>query len=105
MREFILPAFDILRIPQWAVRAEYSKNDFHAEVLWIPVPTRSRDREARRRFLPGPLRGTASYIEEDRSGRNIGNSNYGVRLSQLIKGGTFPDFIITAWMPPPRSTG
>ena len=39
MREFILPAFDILRIPQWAVRAEYSKNDFHAEVLWIPVPT------------------------------------------------------------------
>jgi hypothetical protein len=86
MREFILPAFDILRIPQWAVRAEYSKNDFHAEVLWIPVPTLDEIGKPGADFYPGPLRGIASYIEEDRSGRNIGNSNYGVRLSQLIKG-------------------
>lgn len=86
MREFILPAFDILRIPQWAVRAEYSKNDFHAEVLWIPVPTLDEIGKPGADFYPGPLRGTASYIEEDRSGRNIGNSNFGVRLSQLIKG-------------------
>jgi hypothetical protein len=37
MRQFILPEFDILRIPQWAARAEYFKDDFHAELLWIPV--------------------------------------------------------------------
>jgi hypothetical protein len=86
MREFILPAFDILRIPQWAVRAEYSKNDFHAEVLWIPVPTIDEIGKPGADFYPGPFRGTARYLEEDRSGRNIGNSNYGVRLSQLIKG-------------------
>jgi hypothetical protein len=86
MREFILPAFDILRIPQWAVRAEYSKNDFHAEVLWIPVPTIDEIGKPGADFYPGPLRGTAKYLDEDRSGRNIGNSNYGVRLSQLIKG-------------------
>jgi hypothetical protein len=86
MREFILPAFDILRIPQWAVRAEYSKNDFHAEVLWIPVPTIDEIGKPGADFYPGPFRGTARFIEEDRSGRNIGNSNYGVRLSQLIKG-------------------
>ncbi len=39
MREFVLPDFDILRIPQWAMRAEYSKNDFHADLLWIPFAT------------------------------------------------------------------
>src|SRR5207302_7821586 len=33
-REFILPEFEILRIPQWAARAEYSRNDFHAELVW-----------------------------------------------------------------------
>jgi hypothetical protein len=86
LREFILPAFDILRIPQWAVRAEYSKNDTHAEVLWIPVPTLDEIGKPGADFYPGPLRGTASFLGEDRSGRNIGNSNYGFRLSHLKNG-------------------
>ena len=86
LREFILPAFDILRIPQWAMRAEYSKNDIHAEVLWIPVPTLDEIGKPGADFYPGPLRGTASYLAEDRSGRNVGNSNYGFRLSQLKNG-------------------
>ncbi len=59
MREFILPAFDILRIPQWAMRAEYSKNDIHAEVLWIPVPTLDEIGKPGADFYPGPLRGNS----------------------------------------------
>lgn len=86
MREFVLPAFDILRIPQWAVRAEYSKGDTHAEVVWIPVPTLDEIGKPGADFYPGPLRGVAAYLPEDRSGRNVGNSNYGVRLSHLING-------------------
>ena len=86
LREFILPAFDILRIPQWAMRAEYSKNDIHAEVLWIPVPTLDEIGKPGADYYPGPLRGTATYLNEDRSGRNVGNSNYGFRLSQLKNG-------------------
>ena len=66
LREFILPAFDILRIPQWAMRAEYSKNDTHAEVLWIPVPTLDEIGKPGADFYPGPLRGTASFLGEDR---------------------------------------
>ena len=85
-REFILPAFDILRIPQWAMRAEYSKNDIHAEVLWIPVPTLDEIGKPGADYYPGPLRGTATYLGEDRSGRNVTNSNYGFRLSQLKNG-------------------
>ena len=86
LREFILPAFDILRIPQWAMRAEYSKNDIHAEVLWIPVPTLDEIGKPGADYYPGPLRGTATYLGEDRSGRNVTNSNYGFRLSQLKNG-------------------
>jgi hypothetical protein len=86
LREFVLPAFDILRIPQWAARAEYSKGDSHAEVVWIPVPTLDEIGRPGADFYPGPLRGVATYLPEDRSGRNIGNSNYGVRLSHLVNG-------------------
>jgi hypothetical protein len=38
-REFVLQEFDILRIPQWAARAEYFKDDLHAELVWIPYMT------------------------------------------------------------------
>jgi hypothetical protein len=86
LREFILPSFDILRIPQWAVRAEYSKNDTHVEVLWIPVPTLDEIGKPGADFYPAPFQGIATFLPEDRSGRNVGNSNYGVRLSQLING-------------------
>lgn len=86
MREFVLPSFDIIRIPQWAMRAEYSKNDIHAEVLWIPVPTLDEIGKPGADFYPGPFRGTAAYLPEDRSGRNIAHSNYGLRLSQLKNG-------------------
>ena len=39
MREFVLADFEQLRIPQWAARAEYFKDDFHAELVWIPYMT------------------------------------------------------------------
>ena len=37
--EFILPPFDIIRIPQWAARGEYFFGDSHLELIWIPYPT------------------------------------------------------------------
>ena len=105
MREFVLPSFDIIRIPQWAMRAEYSKNDIHAEVGGIPVPTLDESGKPGADFYPGPLRGSASFLPEDRSGRNVAHSNYGVRLSQLKMAGIFQVFIITAWMPLRPSIG
>src|SRR4030095_12466352 len=38
-RDFLLPSFDIIRIPQWAARAEYFHGDSHIELIWIPYPT------------------------------------------------------------------
>ena len=37
-REFLLPSFDIIRIPQVAARAEYTAGDSHLELVWIPIP-------------------------------------------------------------------
>jgi hypothetical protein len=89
MREFILPEFDIMRIPQWAARAEYFKDDFHAELLWIPVASYNLIGKPGAEFYPYqilPPSGSVVYRNEDLPNRNLGNSNYGLRLSTLKNG-------------------
>lgn len=88
MREFVLPDFDILRIPQWAVRTEYTKNDFHADFVWIPFASLDEIGRSGADFYPFklPVAAPVSFLKEDRSGRNISRSNYGIRLSQLMHG-------------------
>ena len=95
MREFILPDFDVLRIPQWAARAEYFKDDFHAELLWIPVATYDETGKPGANFfpaLPTPPGFAAQYRNEVRPARNINNTNYGLRLSTLKSGWDFSGF-------------
>ncbi len=88
MREFILPDFNVLRIPQWAARAEYFKNDNHAEVLWIPVPSYDETGKPGADFfsypIPGP--GGTVFLDEQIPARKLANSNYGLRLSALKNG-------------------
>ena len=54
-REFLLPSFDVIRIPQWAARAEYFAGDSHVEFVWIPVPTFDRIGKPGADFYPAPL--------------------------------------------------
>ena len=56
LREFILPDFDLIRIPQWAARVEYFKNDFHAEAMWIPVMSYDKIGKPGAEFFPIPHR-------------------------------------------------
>lgn len=89
MREFILPEFDAMRIPQWAARAEYFKDDFHAELLWIPVASYDRIGKPGAEFYPFqpvPAGVTAVYRHEKRPESNLDHMNYGLRLSTLTKG-------------------
>lgn len=89
MREFILPEFDIMRIPQWAARAEYFKDDFHAELLWIPVASYDQTGKPGAEFFPYQLTPPGVgvlYRNEDRPSRNLSNTNYGLRLSTLKNG-------------------
>jgi hypothetical protein len=89
MREFILPEFDLMRIPQWAARAEYFGGDFHAEWLWIPVASYDLSGKPGAEFYPWQIRPSGVkviYLNEDIPERTLANSNYGIRLSTLENG-------------------
>lgn len=89
MREFILPEFNIIRIPQWAVRAEYFKGDFHGELLWIPVPSYDESGKPGAEFFPWqPVYPgyTTLYRNENKPSRKPANGNYGLRGGWLIDG-------------------
>lgn len=91
MREFILPEFSILRIPQWAARAEYFKGDFHGELLWIPVPTYDETGKPGAEFFPwqpdySDLGYTTLYRNERKSSRKPANGNFGLRAGWLNNG-------------------
>lgn len=90
LREFILPDFDILRIPQWTARAEYSKGDFHAEALWIPAVSYDDIGKPGAEFFPAvipPPPGFATLFDNEQFPRRTpSNSNYGLRLSYLANG-------------------
>lgn len=89
LREFILPEFDQMRIPQWAARAEYFADDFHAELLWVPVASYDNIGKPGAEFYPYqpvPAGHNARYLPEKKPDRDANNMNYGLRLSTLKSG-------------------
>jgi hypothetical protein len=90
VREFILPDFDILRIPQWTARAEFSKDDFHAEAIWVFAPSYDRIGKPGAEFFPAvipPPPGFATLFDNEQFPHHtIDNTNYGLRLSYLKSG-------------------
>ena len=88
LREFLLPEFEVLRIPQWAARAEYFKNDWHAEALWIPLPSFDNMGKPGADFFPPQLPGPGGTLirGEAKPNRSLANSNYGLRLATLQSG-------------------
>lgn len=89
LREFILPEFDQMRIPQWAARAEYFANEFHAELLWVPIASYDNIGKPGAEFYPYqpvPSGYNVHYLPEKRPERDADNMNYGLRLSTLKNG-------------------
>lgn len=86
LREFILPEFDQMRTPQWAARAEYFADQFHAELLWIPVASYDNIGKPGAQFYPMPTGSNIRYLQEQHPERNADNMNYGLRLSTLQNG-------------------
>ena len=92
MREFLLPSFDVICIPQGAARAEYFAGDSHVELIWIPVPTFDRVGKPGADFYPAPLPSptppevAALFRDPERPDRKLGNSNYGLRANTLVSG-------------------
>lgn len=92
LRDFLLPGFDIIRKPQWAARAEYTRGDSHLELIWIPVATFDNIGKPGSDFYPAPLPSPTSetqaalFLDPVRPTRSLANSNYGVRFSHLVDG-------------------
>lgn len=90
LRHFILPSFDVIRIPQWAARSEYFMGDTHFELLWIPVTTFDRIGKPGAEFypfqVPAPAGFTQQFRDDQLPARSLANSNLGARVSTLQKG-------------------
>lgn len=88
LREFVLPDFQVLRIPQWAARAEYFNDDFHAEAVWIPSPSYDEIGKPGADYYSYPVSPTGIPIvmKEQLPDKTLDHGNFGVRVSQLSKG-------------------
>lgn len=90
LRSFILPTFDIIRIPQWAARAEYFAGDTHLEVIWIPYNTYDNIGKPGAEFFPIQAPPPPGFQQQFRAevipDRDLNNSNYGARISTLKAG-------------------
>lgn len=94
LREFVLPDFQTVRIPQWAARAEYFKNDFHAEIVWIPFPSYDEIGKPRNFLQPGsgadfypyPPTIAPTILGEEKPDASLGHTNFGGRVSTLASG-------------------
>lgn len=89
LRQSVVQDFDLLRIPQWAARAEYFQGDFVGEVLWIPYTTIDDIGKPGADFFPFPPipPGVAAVFRgDDNPSPALSNSGVGARGSYLISG-------------------
>lgn len=95
MREFFLPDFQILRIPQWAARAEYFRDDYHVELVWIPLPSYDEIGKPSNFSDPGsgadfypypPVPGIPTFLKEKKPATSVSRGNIGARVSRLRDG-------------------
>lgn len=92
LREFLLPGFDLIRLPQWAARAEKFWGDSHLELIWIPIPSfddigkPGSDFYPVRLPSPTPAQVAARFDNPERPARTLDHSNYGLRFNTLASG-------------------
>ena len=90
LREFVLPDFDLIRIPQWAARAEYYAGDFHTEFVYIPVTTIDEIGEFGGEYFPfnveAPPGFVQRFLKEKKPGSFGDDYAAGSRVSYLKDG-------------------
>lgn len=89
MREFVLPEFSRIRIPQWAARAEWFAGDSHLEFIWLPAPATDKIGKPGAEFYPFamPEAGLAyEIIGERRPSRRFSRGGFGLRGSTMVDG-------------------
>jgi hypothetical protein len=98
-RQWLLPDFDMIRIPQWAARGEYYAGDFHAEGVWIPYMTYDDIGKPGAEFFPfrpPAVPGFDTVIAKERQPTGLDESGFGLRLSWLKNGWDMAGFYYSA---------
>ena len=96
MREFVLPDFEQIRIPQWAARAEWFGDDTHLEFVWLPAPATDLIGKPGAEFYayPPAVAGMDLRIDgERRPSRRFSNGGFGARGSMLAGGWDVSAFV------------
>ena len=99
LRQFVLPDFDMIRIPQWAARGEYFSGDFHAEAVWIPYMSYNdigRPGAEFYPFNPPAVTGYQTVIAKDKKPTGLDDAAYGARVSWIKSGWDISGFYYTA---------
>ncbi len=100
LREFLLPDFDLIRIPEWGSDLEYTHNNFHSEFVFIPVPQVNKLGLPGSEFaFPYPVPPGSPYnIEEAKKpGASFENAKYGARFSYLLDDLDLGAFYLHSW--------
>jgi len=100
LREYVLPDFDLIRIPQWGVDLEFTQDPVHAEFVWLPVLQFNRLGTSGSEFeFPYPVPPGVAFTTTDPSKppSAFDNSEIGGRLSYLIDGWDVSGFYFHTW--------
>lgn len=99
LRQLVLPDFDMIRLPQWAARAEYFSGDFHFEAVWIPYMTYDDIGKPGAEFYPfnpPAIPGFQTIIAKEKKPTGLDEAAYGARLSWIKNGWDVSGFYYTA---------
>ncbi len=90
LHEFLARDLDYIRIPQWALRLEWTKGNFHAEAIGIPYMTYDRIGVPGQDFYPlpppPPPGSNEVILNEQMPPNTLANGAYGARFSLLAGG-------------------
>lgn len=89
LRDFVARDFELVRIPQWAARLEWTKGDFHAEAIGIPYMTYDEIGVPGSEFYPYPVPPASPgvvFANEVRPVNTLRNGAWGGRVSYLVGG-------------------
>lgn len=104
LRELNLPDLDSIRIPEWGMNLEYTKNDFHSEFVLLPGIEFDRIGVTGSEFafpLPLPPNTPATYRDAKAPKDGFENSKVGTRLSYLWQGLDVGVFYLHSWTSTP----
>ncbi|MCB9758075.1 MAG: hypothetical protein H6753_06610 [Candidatus Omnitrophica bacterium] len=101
LREYILPDFEFIRIPEWGLSSEYTKNDFHSQLVVLPGVEFDKTGLATSNFafpLPLPDSPTLLALQDPKEPKyGFDNSKIGARFSYLFNGLDLGAFYLRSW--------